>query len=57
MTVDGIGWGVTPVTIRYLSPGNKRVRVSKEGYSAIERVVWVAEGQRNTTDIQLPDEP
>ena len=57
VTVDGIGWGVTPVTIRYLAPGNKRIRVSKEGYSTIERVVWVAEGHRNTTDIQLPDEP
>ena len=57
VTVDGIGWGVTPVTIRYLPPGNKRIRVSKEGYSTIERVVWVAEGHRNTTDIQLPDEP
>jgi cytoskeletal protein RodZ len=57
VTVDGIGWGVTPVTIRHLPPGNKRIRVSKEGYSTIERVVSVAEGHRSTTDIRLPDEP
>jgi cytoskeleton protein RodZ len=57
VTVDGIGWGVTPVTIRHLPPGSKRIRVSKDGYAAAERVVSVAEGHRNTTDIQLRNEP
>jgi hypothetical protein len=57
VTVDGIGWGVTPVTIRYLPPGNKRIRVSKEGYATAEREVWVAEGDRKTTDIRLEDAP
>ena len=57
VTVDGIGWGLTPVTIRFLPPGNKRIRVSKDGYAATERVVSVAEGHRNTTDIQLRSEP
>jgi transcriptional regulator with XRE-family HTH domain len=53
VTVDGIGWGVTPVTIRYLPPGNKRIRVSKEGYATTERVVGLAEGRHQTTDIRL----
>ena len=29
--VDGIGRGTTPVTIRYLAAGEKRVRVLKDG--------------------------
>jgi transcriptional regulator with XRE-family HTH domain len=39
VTVDGIGWGVTPITIRHLPLGTKRVRVTKDGYRAAERVV------------------
>jgi transcriptional regulator with XRE-family HTH domain len=57
VTVDGIGWGVTPVTIRHLSPGSKRIRVSKDGYATTERVVSVVDGQRKTTDIPLSTEP
>jgi transcriptional regulator with XRE-family HTH domain len=56
VTVDGIGWGVTPVTIRYLPPGTKHIRVSKEGYAATERTVAVLEGRRLRTDIQLGDQ-
>jgi cytoskeletal protein RodZ len=57
VTVDGISWGVTPVTIRYLPPGTKRIRVSKEGFIAAERVVGVAEGHRTRTAIRLRGEP
>ena len=57
VTVDGIGWGVTPVTIRYLAPGTKRIRVSKEGYASMEREVEVVEGRRKTTDIRLGEAP
>jgi cytoskeletal protein RodZ len=57
VTIDGIGWGITPVTIRHLPPGSKRIRVSKEGYAAAERVVSVVEGQRKTTDIALSSAP
>jgi hypothetical protein len=39
VTVDGIGWGVTPLTIRHLPPGDKIVRVTKDGYVAGERRV------------------
>jgi cytoskeletal protein RodZ len=56
VTVDGIGWGITPVTIRYLPPGTKHIRVSKEGYAATERTVSVVEGRRQRTEIQLQDE-
>jgi hypothetical protein len=43
VTVDGIGWGVTPVTIRHLSPGVKLVRVTKDGYVGQERAVTMGE--------------
>jgi hypothetical protein len=39
VTVDGIGWGVTPLTVRHLPPGDKIVRVTKDGYVASERRV------------------
>ena len=57
VTVNGIGWGTTPVTIRYLPSGEKRIRVSKEGYAAEERVVTVAEGRQMTLDIPLRSIP
>jgi hypothetical protein len=41
VTVNGIGYGVTPVTIRYLPFGDARIRVSHEGYSTEEHVVRV----------------
>jgi cytoskeletal protein RodZ len=57
VTVNGIGWGTTPVTIRYLPAGEKRIRVSKEGYAAEERTVNVTEGRRITIDIRLQAAP
>jgi cytoskeletal protein RodZ len=57
VTVNGIGWGVAPVTIRYLPAGEKRIRVSKEGYSTKERMVHLAEGRMNTLDIRLDSAP
>jgi hypothetical protein len=53
VTVNGIGWGISPVTIRHLTPGNKRIRVSKDGYIASERVLRVSEGRRQALDIPL----
>ena len=37
VTVNGIRWGQTPVTVRHLAPGEKRVRISKDGYTSAER--------------------
>jgi len=47
--VDGIGRGTTPVTIRYLSAGEKRVRVLKDGFPAQERIVRLAPAAQATT--------
>jgi transcriptional regulator with XRE-family HTH domain len=57
VTVDGIGWGNAPVTIRYLPAGTKRIRVSKEGYATEERVVSLTEGHLRTLDIRLRSTP
>jgi hypothetical protein len=45
VTVNGVGWGMTPVTIRHLPPGTQRVRVVRERYLSEERVVQVSDGQ------------
>ena len=37
VTVNGIRWGQTPVTVRHLAPGEKRVRISKDGYTSAEQ--------------------
>ena len=39
VTINGVGWGMTPITIGHLPPGAKRVRVTKPGYQSEERVV------------------
>ena len=56
VTVDGVGWGITPVTIRYLAPGTKRVRVTRDGYRAEERLIQVETGSRTTT-LRIPIRP
>jgi hypothetical protein len=53
VTVNGIGWGVTPVTIHHMPPGDKRIRVSKEGYASEERVLRFDGRRRQALDIQL----
>jgi transcriptional regulator with XRE-family HTH domain len=57
VTVNGIGWGLAPVTIRYLPAGDKRIRVSKEGYVTEERTVSLAEGRPRMLDITLSSVP
>ena len=53
VTVDGIGWGTSPLSIRHLPPGDKRIRVSKPGYGSNERVVAVTAGNRESVLIAL----
>jgi transcriptional regulator with XRE-family HTH domain len=53
VAVNGIGWGSTPVTIQHLSPGEKRIRVTKDGYAALERITRVVADRSTTVDIQL----
>jgi hypothetical protein len=52
VTVDGIGWGTTPLTIRNLPAGVKQIRVTKDGYSGEVRVVRLA-ADRTTVTIPL----
>jgi helix-turn-helix protein/PEGA domain-containing protein len=53
VTVNGIGWGESPVTIRHLEPGEKRIRVTLDGYAATERSITIDEGRRETVRIRL----
>jgi cytoskeleton protein RodZ len=53
VTVDGIGWGTTPVAIRHLPAGTKQIRVTKDGYTAAVRVARVPEGRSLTLTIPL----
>jgi cytoskeleton protein RodZ len=53
VTVNGVGWGITPLTIRYIEPGAKRVRVTLDGYRAEERLVQVDAGRRAMT-VRIP---
>ena len=57
VTVNGIGWGLSPVAIRHLPPGDKRIRVSMDGYEAVERVLALDVGQPRSLDIQLATAP
>lgn len=53
VTVDGIGWGTSPLAIHHLEPGDKRIRVSKPGYGSSERVVAIGAGARESVVIAL----
>jgi cytoskeleton protein RodZ len=53
VTVDGIGWGASPVTIRHLEPGAKRIRVTMDGYTATERSVTIDAGRRRSLQVRL----
>ncbi|HTM04509.1 MAG TPA: PEGA domain-containing protein [Vicinamibacterales bacterium] len=41
VTVNGIGWGQTPVTIDHLPLGAKTVRITRDGYASLERSVVI----------------
>ena len=49
VTVDGVGWGESPVTIRALPSGSRLVRVTLDGYAAQERYVAVSTSEPRTT--------
>lgn len=53
VTVNGISWGASPVTIRHLPPGAKRIRATKEGFAATEQVFALGDGQRETLNLRL----
>lgn len=39
VTVNGVGWGVTPIVISHLALGGQRIRVTMDRYRAAEHVV------------------
>ena len=53
VTVNGIHWGITPVAIRYLPPGPKRVRVTMDGYRSEEQLTRLEAGHRTVT-LRIP---
>jgi cytoskeleton protein RodZ len=53
VTVDGIGWGTTPLSIRNLPAGTKQIRVTKDGYVAAVRVAQLTTGRPLTISIPL----
>jgi cytoskeletal protein RodZ len=53
VTVDGVGWGATPVSVRHLPAGAKHVRVTKDGYRSEERVAPVTSGRRSLLHVTL----
>lgn len=46
VTVDGIGWGVTPIRIQHLPLGYKRLRLTQAGYLGEERAVTLDAGSQ-----------
>jgi len=59
VTVNGIAWGQTPVTIRYLPFGKKLIRATKPGYVSGQRVFDFGPDQRvRSVRVQLsPESP
>jgi cytoskeleton protein RodZ len=51
VTVNGVGWGSTPITINYLPLGQKRVRLTMPGYISEERTVRV-DGRRPSATVR-----
>ena len=49
VTVDGVGWGQAPMTIRALPSGSRLVRVTLDGYAAQERHVALSANEPRTT--------
>jgi cytoskeletal protein RodZ len=55
--VDGIGYGPTPITIRHLRPGLRRVRLVLDGYASAERPLRLSDSRSATLDVTLDPLP
>ena len=51
VTINGVGYGVTPLSIPYLAPGAKRIRVTKAGYETEER--FYSNGSERASSIRI----
>ena len=57
ITVNGVGWGVTPVTIPYMPFGKKVIRATKPGYLSAQRAFdFVSDRRGRSVRIQLSPE-
>jgi hypothetical protein len=52
VTINGVGYGLTPITVRFLPPGARRIRATKSGYQSQERVV-AAEAAGSTASVRI----
>jgi cytoskeletal protein RodZ len=58
VTVNGVGWGETPLTVRYLPMGDKRVRLTKDGYVTVERRIELTDERSvRTINVRLAEPP
>jgi hypothetical protein len=58
VTVDGIGWGVTPITIPNMAFGAKQIRISRDGYLSEQRLVRLdASHSAQTLTVDLTPAP
>jgi hypothetical protein len=53
VTVNGIGWGTTPLSIPHLPAGTQRVRLVKEQFRSEERLVHVGGENKGRLDVTL----
>jgi len=56
ITVNGVGVGVAPLTIRSLLPGATRLRVTKDGYAGEERTITL-DATRGTRTLRISLQP
>ena len=58
VTVDGIGWGVTPITIPNMAFGTKQIRISRDGYLSEQRFIRLdANRSTQTLTVDLTPAP
>jgi hypothetical protein len=53
VTIDGIGWGQTPVTVGHLPFGTKTIRVTRDGYQSQQAIVHVSQ-ERPAQTVSIP---
>jgi hypothetical protein len=54
VTIDGIGWGQTPVTVPHVPFGKRIIRLTRDGYAAQQAIVQVTgETPARSVDVAL----